>query len=34
MSPEEERSFVERTEANGRRVARLGLEVQEPWSIG
>jgi uncharacterized protein (DUF58 family) len=34
MSPEEERSFVESTEANGRRVARLGIKVQEPWSIG
>jgi hypothetical protein len=34
MSPEEERSFAESTEANGRRVARLGIEVQEPWSIG
>jgi uncharacterized protein (DUF58 family) len=34
MSPEEERSFAESTEANGRRVARLGVEVQEPWSIG
>jgi uncharacterized protein (DUF58 family) len=34
MSPEEERRFAESTEANGRRVARLGVEVQEPWSIG
>jgi uncharacterized protein (DUF58 family) len=34
MSPEEERSFAESTEANGRIVARLGIEVQEPWSIG
>jgi hypothetical protein len=34
MSPEEERSFAESTEANGRRVARLGIEVQEPWSLG
>ena len=34
MTPEEERVFVDRTEANGRRVARLGIEVQEPWSIG
>jgi uncharacterized protein (DUF58 family) len=33
MSPEEEREFVDRTEANGRRVARLGTEVQEPWRI-
>jgi hypothetical protein len=34
MSPEEERRFVESTEANGRRMARLGVEVREPWSIG
>jgi uncharacterized protein (DUF58 family) len=34
MSPEEERSFAESTEANGRTLARLGIEVQEPWSIG
>jgi uncharacterized protein (DUF58 family) len=33
MSPEEEREFIERTEANGRRVARLGIEVEEPWRI-
>jgi uncharacterized protein (DUF58 family) len=33
MSPEEEREFIERTEANGRRVARLGVEVEEPWRI-
>jgi hypothetical protein len=25
---------AESTEANGRRVARLGAEIQEPWSIG
>jgi uncharacterized protein (DUF58 family) len=34
MSPEEEREFTDRTEANGRTVARLGVEVEEPWSIG
>ncbi len=34
MSPEEEREFIERTEANGRQVARLGVEVEEPWRIG
>src|SRR3712207_5910408 len=34
MSLQEERSFAESTEAHGRRVARLGVEVQEPWSIG
>ena len=33
MSPEEEREFIDRTEANGRRVARLGVEVEEPWRI-
>ena len=33
MSPEEERSFAESTEANGRRVALLGVEVEEPWRI-
>ena len=33
MSPEEEREFMNRTEANGRRVARLGAEVEEPWRI-
>jgi uncharacterized protein (DUF58 family) len=33
MSPEEEREFISRTEANGRRVARLGAEVEEPWRI-
>jgi uncharacterized protein (DUF58 family) len=33
MSPEEEREFIDKTEANGRRVARLGLEVEEPWRI-
>jgi hypothetical protein len=34
MSPEEEREFVEMTEAGGRRAARLGADVAEPWSIG
>src|SRR5918997_6371272 len=33
MSPEEERDFIGRTEANGRRVARVGAEVQEPLRI-
>ena len=33
MSPEEELEFMNRTEANGRRVARLGAEVEEPWRI-
>jgi uncharacterized protein (DUF58 family) len=33
MSPEEEREFIDRTEANGLRVARLGAEVEEPWRI-
>jgi uncharacterized protein (DUF58 family) len=33
MSPEEEREFVSRTEASGRRVARLGAEVREPWRV-
>ena len=34
MSPEEERVFMNKIEANGRTVARLGVEVEEPWSIG
>ncbi len=34
MSPEEEQEFMDRTEANGRTVARLGVEVEEPWRIG
>ena len=34
MSPEEEREFMDRTEANGRTVARVGVKVEEPWSIG
>ena len=33
MSPEEEVEFMFKTEANGRRAARLGAEVQEPWRI-
>ncbi len=33
MSPEEERSFAESTEANGRTVARIGVVVEEPWRI-
>ncbi len=33
MSPEEEVAFIDSTEANGRRVARLGAEVREPWRI-
>ena len=33
MSPDEEREFVDNTEANGRLVTRLGAEVEEPWRI-
>ncbi len=33
MSPQEEREFINKTEANGRRVAVLGPEVEEPWRI-
>lgn len=33
MSPEEEREFMLGVEARGRRVAWLGAEVAEPWSI-
>ena len=33
MSPEEEQEFVEDSESEGRRVARLGAEVAEPWRI-
>jgi uncharacterized protein (DUF58 family) len=33
MSPAEEREFVESTEANGRKVTRVGVEVEEPWRI-
>ena len=33
MSPGEEVEFIDTAEANGRRVARLGAEVREPWRI-
>ncbi len=33
MSPEEERAFIGKTEANGHPVARLGAAVEEPWRI-
>lgn len=33
MSPEEEREFMRSVEARGRKVALLGAEVAEPWSI-
>jgi uncharacterized protein (DUF58 family) len=33
MPPEEEREFMNKLEANGRTVARLGIEVEEPWRI-
>ena len=33
MSPQEEEEFVSESEANGRRVARLGPVVEEPWRI-
>jgi hypothetical protein len=33
MTPEEEREFIVKTEAEGRRVVRLGVEVEEPWRI-
>ena len=33
MSPAEEQRFMQDVEAGGRRVARLGPEVAEPWSI-
>jgi uncharacterized protein (DUF58 family) len=33
MSPEEEGGFIDAMEAHGRRVARLGAEVREPWRI-
>jgi uncharacterized protein (DUF58 family) len=33
MSPEEEMEFTSKTEANGRRVVRLGTEIEEPWRI-
>ncbi len=34
MSPGEEQDFISRTETNGRRAARLGTVVEEPWRIG
>jgi uncharacterized protein (DUF58 family) len=34
MSPEEELEWMNRAEEDGRRVARLGPEVEEPWRIG
>jgi uncharacterized protein (DUF58 family) len=33
MSPGEEQEFVQGVEARGRRVARLGPEIAEPWRI-
>jgi uncharacterized protein (DUF58 family) len=33
MTPEEEQEFIDKTEAIGRRVVRLGVEVEEPWRI-
>jgi uncharacterized protein (DUF58 family) len=33
MSPEQEREFMESVEAGGRKMARLGAEVEEPWRI-
>ncbi len=33
MSHQEELEFVEKTEANGRLVARIGVGVEEPWRI-
>ena len=33
MSQEEEQEFMEMVEARGRKVARLGPEVAEPWRI-
>jgi len=33
MSQEEEQEFVQGEEARGRKVARLGAEVAEPWRI-
>lgn len=33
MSPEEESEFMQSTAAGGRRVLRLGAEVEEPWRI-
>ena len=33
MSPEDELEFLEKVEANERLAARVGAEVEEPWSI-
>jgi uncharacterized protein (DUF58 family) len=33
MPPEQEREFMKSVEAEGRRMARLGAEVAEPWRI-
>ncbi len=33
MTPDEEDEFVRLTEAKGRRVTRLGANVEEPWSL-
>jgi hypothetical protein len=33
MSQGEEQKFMQDVEARGRRVARLGAEVAEPWRI-
>ena len=33
MTPDEEEEFVRATEAGGRRVTRLGRDVEEPWRI-
>jgi hypothetical protein len=33
MSQGEEQEFMQGVEARGRRVARLGAEVAEPWRI-
>lgn len=33
MSPEEEARFIDEAEASGRRAARLGAEIREPWGI-
>ncbi len=33
MTPEDEREFVERVEAAGRPVTRLGPDVEEPWRV-
>lgn len=33
MTPEEERAYIDGIESAGRRVARLGPDVREPWGI-